>query len=738
MSHYEIFITLVAPRGINVDVITEELEKAVDNYGYDVKRINLLDIISSGESENLDAKRNIIDIEGTRLPKLRKIIIEQLAFDDKSSIESIYHPYSSLIIQKIQKIRQSTNKNTVYIIDNVKHPKELEALKQVYKKAMYTVGITDSLLGKVGIKKQQFEKEGQSEELALQEAAKYILEDYNQPKEEVIIKVEGEEQKFNMSNDVGKAYLLSDFFINLNSESFEHKADPEKLNILLRQSTERFIDLIFAAPTITPTKHEHSMFLAYTSALRSGDLSRQVGSTIVNDTYDVIAMGANEVPKSGGGQYWADERYIANTIENEKILKESVDKRDYVLGYDTNTQAKDRLSEELVNLLLNKGLISESQKEAVGDVIQKSPLKDITEYGRVVHAEMSALMSAARNGTQVKGMHMFCTTYPCHNCAKHLVAAGIQKVQYIEPYPKSRAVDSHEDSIFDPEKIMIAIDKNNEQKTIENIVNAYKNIDIKRDNITIDSKSEHSNKQHLQSSKNTGEKLIFEPFSGVGPSRYIDLFSMNMGSGRPITRKNNSESIRLVRSPAAIPRVAITVEHNEFFEKEFIKQLSHNHKNIEEQCLTAIKIYQQQYTLQKNERQSSKIKFWHRKDSYGYITSETGKEYPFNKQNLKDKNYIPQDGELVSFILLKGEVVTFADEIIKETENIINSAHLNFECTEGAEKERKLLESTILNWKPDNNFGHIKNSDGENYFFHLSQVKNCSKNKLEKGMKVIF
>ncbi|MDN3612645.1 hypothetical protein QWZ16_23945 [Vibrio ostreicida] len=26
--------------------------------------------------------------------------------------------------------------------------------------------------------------------------------------------------------------------------------------------------------------------------------------------------------------------------------------------------------------------------------------------------------------------------FPCHNCAKHIVASGIKRVVYVEPYPK--------------------------------------------------------------------------------------------------------------------------------------------------------------------------------------------------------------------------------------------------------------------------------------------------------------
>jgi deoxycytidylate deaminase len=42
---------------------------------------------------------------------------------------------------------------------------------------------------------------------------------------------------------------------------------------------------------------------------------------------------------------------------------------------------------------------------------------------------------------------MFTTTYPCHNCARHIVAAGISSVVYIEPYRKSLATALHHDAI---------------------------------------------------------------------------------------------------------------------------------------------------------------------------------------------------------------------------------------------------------------------------------------------------
>src|SRR5204862_6035702 len=47
----------------------------------------------------------------------------------------------------------------------------------------------------------------------------------------------------------------------------------------------------------------------------------------------------------------------------------------------------------------------------------------------------------------VKGATLYSTTFPCHMCARHIVAAGISRVVYIEPYPKSKAKHLHQDSI---------------------------------------------------------------------------------------------------------------------------------------------------------------------------------------------------------------------------------------------------------------------------------------------------
>ena len=64
---------------------------------------------------------------------------------------------------------------------------------------------------------------------------------------------------------------------------------------------------------------------------------------------------------------------------------------------------------------------------------------------RAVHAEM-ACITVIRNYLLKDGI-MYTTTFPCHDCAKHIVASGISEVIYFEAYPKSLAQDLFGDSI---------------------------------------------------------------------------------------------------------------------------------------------------------------------------------------------------------------------------------------------------------------------------------------------------
>jgi dCMP deaminase len=47
-----------------------------------------------------------------------------------------------------------------------------------------------------------------------------------------------------------------------------------------------------------------------------------------------------------------------------------------------------------------------------------------------IHAEMNAILHAARKGLSVEDAVIYCTLEPCFNCLKHIIAAGISEVYY--------------------------------------------------------------------------------------------------------------------------------------------------------------------------------------------------------------------------------------------------------------------------------------------------------------------
>ena len=52
-----------------------------------------------------------------------------------------------------------------------------------------------------------------------------------------------------------------------------------------------------------------------------------------------------------------------------------------------------------------------------------------------IHAEMNAIIWAARKGVSVDGGVLYSTTKPCLQCTKNIIASGIKTIVYCEDYP---------------------------------------------------------------------------------------------------------------------------------------------------------------------------------------------------------------------------------------------------------------------------------------------------------------
>jgi cytidine deaminase len=86
-------------------------------------------------------------------------------------------------------------------------------------------------------------------------------------------------------------------------------------------------------------KRNHYESDSKSAALRSSDLSRQVGAAIFTEDGELITQGCNEVPKAHGGTYWD---------------LETPDHRDIKKGYDPNDRQKKEIVRDLVERLRKK------------------------------------------------------------------------------------------------------------------------------------------------------------------------------------------------------------------------------------------------------------------------------------------------------------------------------------------------------------------------------------------------
>jgi len=51
-----------------------------------------------------------------------------------------------------------------------------------------------------------------------------------------------------------------------------------------------------------------------------------------------------------------------------------------------------------------------------------------------IHAEMNAIIWAARQGISIQNATIYVTLEPCSECSKNLIASGIKRIVYLKPY----------------------------------------------------------------------------------------------------------------------------------------------------------------------------------------------------------------------------------------------------------------------------------------------------------------
>lgn len=475
----EFVFGVIAPLGTQVEEVEKTIRDRMRHFEYTLECIRFSTLIETFEGLKTELKQTpeaaristYMDA-GNELRKNRSDIlslaairqIRQLRFDRRGKAEE-------------------PGKRVAYFLHTLKHPEEVRTLREVYGRGFFLLGVSSSAQARLDYLHQDKRiPEGEAHELLQRDES-------------------DEEGHGQQTRD---AFQMADAFITLGAD---RDADKREL--------WRILDLLFGQTFFTPTVEEHAMFLAYATSLRSADLSRQVGAIILSRDGDVLATGANDVPQAGGGQYWTEG---FTDWPEKKPLR---DKRDWFRGKDSNKERREeiiqdfasrvaKIAQDDVSKAIREILVNEEHlraplldklknwlpsPKALEQELQGSPIMDLTEFGRAVHAEMEALLCCARIGVSTRKSRLFTTTFPCHNCTKHIIAADVAEVFYIEPYPKSLAERLHGDEI------------------------------------SVAKSGDPVPPDHHE------RRVIFRSFSGVGPRRFFDLFSLQLGMGRAVSRK---------------------------------------------------------------------------------------------------------------------------------------------------------------------------------------------------------
>jgi len=472
-SESELIIGIVSAVGTETTRVITPLKDRLQGFGYKVIEIKVSSILSGTATSNEYERIKHLMTQGDTLRK------------DTGNNAILAYGAAKLVNEK--RAEHTSDSKRAYIINSLKHPDEVDVLRKIYGHGFYLFGIHAD-------KKRRLHYLTSDKGLSATQAAEVtdIDEDENIP--------HGQRTR--------DTYHLSDFFINFG-----------KNDDYVKNTIQRFLELIFSHPYRNPTFDEFAMFMAFSSSVRSGDLSRQVGAVIARNQ-QILATGANECPSSGGGLYWAEvDGDSGNVVDKEGG-------KDFTRNEDSNKAEQTNIMQNIISNIKGIEGIGDATLDQIRVVLERSRIRDLTEFGRVVHAEMEALLSCSREGISCHDSTLYCTTFPCHNCAKHIIAAGVKRVVYVEPYPKSKALEFHSDSI--------------ELRT------------------------------QLEEAVENGQ-VSFEPFTGVGARRFLDLFSMNLGLGNKLIRKSKDGSTVDWEKNSARLRVSLIPESYIGIEEEAAK-----------------------------------------------------------------------------------------------------------------------------------------------------------------------
>jgi len=311
-------------------------------------------------------------------------------------------------------------KPRAYILDSLRHPAEVNLLRAIYGDAFVLIGVVCEEEKRINRMSHKYTDAGHAT------VKKFMARDASADEA--------------YGQQVRKAFHLSDFFVDNTVDRTLPDEVTGNEDWRVTEHMSRLITILTHTKLVRPEIGETAMHHAESAKMRSACLSRQVGAALVDSEGNIVATGTNEAPKAGGGVYgesFADEERDGRC---GMLLPESQ-------RFCRNTRRQNEIIEDLIEQVPELKNSAADRRAQLSRELRLTRIGSLIEFSRAVHAEMDAILSAARQGGHLTGTRLFVTTFPCHYCARHIVSAGVDEVQYIEPYPKSQALDLHDDAI---------------------------------------------------------------------------------------------------------------------------------------------------------------------------------------------------------------------------------------------------------------------------------------------------
>jgi cytidine deaminase len=498
----ELVFGLAGPVGTEFQEVTNALSTALSELGYACDVIRLSDFLSEyelvrdGKPIELNAR-----YEDERIQSYQdagNVLRETMQNNAALALRTITH---------IADQRTAPPTRRAYILHSLKRPEEVEQLRALYEGGFYLVAVVAQRWLRITALAERIAKSHQSSDIKPFEkvAAELVQRD--------------EDEQSDYGQKLSSTFPSADLFV-----SFEDGSKAAR-NRLVKQ-IHRFVKLIMGCTDYTPTRDEAGMFHAYGASVRSGSLARQVGCAIMRPEGDLLSVGCNDVPRAGGGIYWDNEHY---------------DHRDIKKNRDSVEVHEQEIVKEIHTAFQERGWSpAEVTEEQVAEALDGTRVTGLLEFSRALHAEMDALLAAGRNAVSVKHAELFTTTFPCHECAKLILGAGIDRVVYIEPYPKSRVAQMYRHEIATNHHQFVCAECG-ESEQFEDLAEAA----VDRAGVApSDCPSCHATNILRFNPDGTcsvcGERHLmnFVPFVGVGPGRFLEMFSLIV-QGTKQKRKNH-------------------------------------------------------------------------------------------------------------------------------------------------------------------------------------------------------